>query len=430
MKSLFEEQTISKKIDIVFFVWFFISFWGNILASLFMLSLFYYWRYSVEGCIKVLVLLTLRGLINPAIASGLNSNVKWVVLIGTSIWLIIHTKLNGDENRRITSIVFLSLIFVLLVGLSSFLFSSYPITSVFKLISFIVPFLAIIQGFVSLDNKGSIINYIVVLLSVLFIISALMLPFDRFRIINNDFQGIFSHVSVMGIMSAVFLAYLLFSTTYRKIIKVLLILLTFILCYFSASRTGMISCILIVFVFFFIGAPTFLQKVMVALAGILILVVLVLYFGERKILQNIFDFLWKNSDKSILDSRKGILEESRARFLSNQFFGTGFMVPYTEGIREYGLIFNLVVEPGNILYMLLGDTGIIGIVLFGLLFFTILFKGKKERLYLFVGAFIINMGEMVFFSTNNMSILLYILLAAYMFGDSSKIRLKTEEKVT
>ena len=71
--------------------------------------------------------------------------------------------------------------------------------------------------------------------------------------------------------------------------------------------------------------------------------------------------------------------------------------------------------------MLLGDTGIVGASFFGILVFAIFKNGTWSRLHLLVGAFIVNMGEMVFFSSNNMSILIYFLIAVYLFEDNTEV---------
>ena len=59
-----------------------------------------------------------------------------------------------------------------------------------------------------------------------------------------------------------------------------------------------------------------------------------------------------------------------------------------------------------------------------------LFNGKMSRVYLIAAVFLICMGEMVFFSVNNMAIIIYLILAIYVFDEQSyqKNRLKLEKK--
>ena len=73
---------------------------------------------------------------------------------------------------------------------------------------------------------------------------------------------------------------------------------------------------------------------------------------------------------------------------------------------------SLITEPGNLGYAVLGDVGIIGTVLFSAIYVCIYrFRASKGSVILFLAPFLVSIGEMVFFSTNNMAMLLYI-----MFG--------------
>ena len=97
-------------------------------------------------------------------------------------------------------------------------------------------------------------------------------------------------------------------------------------------------------------------------------------------------------------------------------FGSGFMVPFMPGIQDWSFSFGLLVENGNLVYSVLGDLGIIGFIFFCTTYGYLLFKGRKKqgRLILFIAPFLICMGEMVFFSTNNNAILLYVMLAVFL----------------
>ena len=90
------------------------------------------------------------------------------------------------------------------------------------------------------------------------------------------------------------------------------------------------------------------------------------------------------------------------------------MVPFKEGVMSFKLDFDLQVEPGNLLWALLGDTGLAGTVLFAVAVIIIFALGEKRNLHLLAAAFLVNMGEMVFFSSNNMAILVWFLIALYI----------------
>ena len=203
----------------------------------------------------------------------------------------------------------------------------------------------------------------------------------------------------------------------------LVISTTLFMVFETASRTGMITCVAVLMTYFLFKVQSTFSKVFtVFLGGVVISFLYVSSINDlgNPIMHAIHEFMWKNSVDSIFDSRTEIISDSLKRFELNRLTGTGFMVPYVEGLRDYSLNFNLIVEPGNLIYMLLGDTGIFGLALFALLILAIVIQGKKEDLFLIIAVMLINMGEMVFFSSNNFGVLLYILLAIYAYGDNGK----------
>lgn len=120
--------------------------------------------------------------------------------------------------------------------------------------------------------------------------------------------------------------------------------------------------------------------------------------------------------ESITLSRHGQYEGFLTKYNNNPLFGSGFMVPFMPGIQDWSFSFGLLVENGNLVYSVLGDLGIIGFIFFCTTYGYLLFKGRKKqgRLILFIAPFLICMGEMVFFSTNNNAILLYVMLAVFL----------------
>lgn len=198
------------------------------------------------------------------------------------------------------------------------------------------------------------------------------------------------------------------------IFRIFMICAVFFMEYLSASRTGMISCIIVCTIYV-------LNKRMawIKVAGVIVLLFIGYFFLPQNVVlsidQGINEFVYKNNATSILDSREETLELYYSKFNEEPLFGTGFMVPYDPEIRDYTLNFDLVVEPGNLLWTLLGDTGIIGVLIFILLFLVLLFNGGISRVYLIAAVFLICMGEMVFFSVNNMAVIIYLVLAVYVF---------------
>lgn len=415
-------REIYSELDMIFILLFFLSFFHSILGLVFYLSLFYYWKYGASGGIRVLFFITTRSIMSTAVAAvpGGGNTLKWILLLGSSIWILLNAKNRNYNRRKVNSVVLWILLFIVIECLSTIETSSYPITSIFKLISFGFPLVAILIGLASTNKRYYWTEYIVIFYTILFCVSFVLIPFGRFRIVNNNFQGVFNHVNMLGIISVIYIALLLNSKFFarRKRMRVLMLGLTFIMLFLSMSRTGMFSAIAVVMVYIIFNAKKHLKGIFIGAIGVFILV-MVVTFTNSPLIENIKmtaeEFIWKNSEESIWDSRKDIIESAQERFEAHKILGTGFMVPYENKVVDYHLNFDLIVEPGNLLWMLLGDTGIVGTSLFGILIVKISLSGTRRKLFLLVAALMVNMGEMVFFSSNNMSILLYLLIAIYIF---------------
>lgn len=406
------------QVDFFFLILFFLSFFHSSLGFLFNVVLIYYWKFGTEGCLKSLIFLTTRGLLNPAIAAPASFQVfRWAIVLGASFLILIYSDIkNGRLKNKYNKILLCAILFSAVVSMFNLVISSYPITAVFKVISFLIAFSAVLKGVAVTNEYVNWTDFLVSFYGILYIINIIIIPFKQFRIVNEDFQGIFNHVNIFGIISVLFLAMLLNSEFYKghKIFRIFMICAVFFMEYLSASRTGMISCIIVCTIYV-------LNKRMawIKVAGVIVLLFIGYFFLPQNVVlsidQGINEFVYKNNATSILDSREETLELYYSKFNEEPLFGTGFMVPYDPEIRDYTLNFDLVVEPGNLLWTLLGDTGIIGVLIFILLFLVLLFNGGISRVYLIAAVFLICMGEMVFFSVNNMAVIIYLVLAVYVF---------------
>ncbi|MCB6415150.1 O-antigen ligase family protein [Faecalimonas umbilicata] len=420
------KKRIFAQVDILFIILFFLSFVNSLAGALFTVSLVFYWQYGVEGALKALILVTTRGIMSSAVAATASlSSFRWIIILGSSFIILFCSSIPQRNKVKVNNIVVSILGFAVIVILTSFLNSSYPIISMFKVISFALPFVAVIIAVADTSEYYDWNDYFTLFYTILFILSAVTIPFGYFRITNDDFQGIFNQVNMFGIIAAVYIAAVLnsdFFAMHRKwqtgvIVGVLIMI------YLSASRTGMFTSIAVIISYVFLNKKSISKKIMyiILLCLLLVLCLLFMYFVSEDIFSTlremIYAFMFKDNSDTIWASRQIIIEEHRKNYLSHPFIGTGFMTPYIEGVVSYEFNFDLVVEPGNLIWTLLGNVGILGSVLFAFLFLVILTSGKLRNLYLLVGAFAINMGERVLFSSNNMSILLYLLIALYVFDD-------------
>ncbi|MEG0495426.1 MAG: hypothetical protein RR564_04065 [Eubacterium sp.] len=105
-------------------------------------------------------------------------------------------------------------------------------------------------------------------------------------------------------------------------------------------------------------------------------------------------------------------------FLRSPIWGNGFSVPVLQEVT-WKISFDYLIETGNLIMAVLSYSGVIGFLIFILMIFAIFTQNKRHKiklLPLFMAPLLISMGEMVFFSTNNMAIWLYIMFALYCYG--------------
>lgn len=371
---------------------------------------------GIKGAIQSMIIMTFRGILSTAVAVnvGSYSTLKLILILFLSCYIMYNT-LSINKNRKMKIILIGVLVFSAFSIIASFISGSYPISSSFKVISFFMTFLSILYGIYKTKNEFDWLNYIYKWFTYLMIVSFFLIPFNRFRLINTNFQGVFNHVNVMGVIGALYISILLIKKDIaHNIILNFLILMTLIMQYLTASRTGLIisiSC-LIVYEMTHISIKRFI------LICIPLFFILCVYDLNTKVHTyidtQVTSYIYKGNQNDILASRRDVQKNSQIKYENNKIFGAGFMMPFSKNVKNYSLDMGGLYEPGNLFWMLIGDTGSIGFILFVIFLFTLILNGRFKNIYLIISSFGICMGEMVFFSVNNFSILIYVILAIYI----------------
>lgn len=383
-------------------------------------TVYYIKKEKSDGCLHTLLIIQVRSILNPGLAisyAGTSAIVKWIVIFLCSFFIFYYNQ-NAFKVKKIINCFFIFNIFILFITITSFIYSSYPITAVFKIISYYIPFLSIIIGIYFTDNnKFSVIINRYLSLIVFFSVFLFFSPLGYFR--NGIFfQGLTNHPNLFAIIIPLFIAnYLYLNYDKFSISIIFIVLISFILLSQTQSRTGMISFCIIIIIYLY-NLRIKINKKLVILGALLMFSMILYTFNFDSINKNISDYIYKGHD-NILESRESQQQNNLNRFYEHPLCGTGFNVPYDENIREYSFSFDLIVENGNLVYALLGDIGIIGLILFIISYGYIFFNGKG--ILLFIAPLLVCMGEMTFFSTNNLGILLYFFYGIYFKGRNQKI---------
>ena len=425
------KQTVFKlkneKINIIIKYFFFcflflLSFINNVMLSgwLIFITLFLTCVKKSQGAIIAFLWIQLRSLMNPGIAVSISSVaiLKWLCIFYLSIYLLV---LFRYKSRAYLKILPYFVFFALYLVIVQFFVSSYPIVSLFKIIAWIIPFLAIVKGI----TANSAINWIYMinrLLGILIFGSLLTIPFNFAYLRNGHaLQGLLNHPNMFGIVIVLFLAGWMFEHKNKLSLATIVVAgLSFILIYLSESRTSLISAVILCFAYIFFSNIRCGIKIIILI--LLLIAGLFIIFTENSIKNIIVEFLLKGGTgfSDIVNSREDQISANISRYLENPILGTGFSVPYVKGVISYSFSFDLIVENGNIIFALLGDIGILGSLFFLFCYARILFLGKPSSFVLFLAPFLICLGEMVFFSTNNLAPLLYMFFAIYMSKSKNK----------
>lgn len=363
---------------------------------------------KIDGALISLFLIAIRTIINPGIGIEISNLgiLKWIVIFVISFYLLFSSFKGFRDYYFILLIIILQFYLIVSTGIVS----SFPLTAIFKIVSYIIPFFAIIIGIHS--SNTNILNFVVNILGLVLLGGVPLIKTSVGYLRNGvSFQGLTNHPNMFGILLVLFLAAYLTLNIYRlKVFSVFIISLTLILTVLSGSRTSLFSIFIVLVLYILtINIPTrqkILFLILLSFTGLIILIIM-----NNQIVSFLNLFLHKGN-ANILYSRNNQISLNISRFKYSPYFGTGFNVPFISNFKSWKLEFNALTENGNLFLAILADTGIIGLLLFLITYGYIWTKGNN--ILLFIAPILISMGEMVFFSTNNIAIILYIFFGLYL----------------
>lgn len=409
---------------IIFFILFLFSFINHITLIIFLLSLLFFFSQKEIGAFKIILLVSLRGIINPGLAisfTGFLSYLKYLYLFLPSLYLLLHSNLiKSAKNKNINTILILYCILTIYITVQSMLFSTYPIVSIFKYLLYAFVFVSIIIGF-SNTNIQEILIYFRVWLLLIFVFS-LPLFFSKIGFLRNGraFQGLINHPNIYGVFCTLLLSVILVSNYESNgfAIKSIYTLISLFCIYMSQSRTAMFSALIIILSYIFCSDKINLNiKISVFL---MISFSIPIIFVVPKINGFISKFFLKGYT-NIFFSRSGQIQSFIDKMNANALFGTGFLTPFIPNTQNFSFSFDYVVEDGNIFLATLGYVGIIGLFIFVCIYSFIFSRNSEKKYYiLFLAPILISFGEMTFFSTNNMACLFYICYGIYFYAYKPK----------
>jgi len=397
------------------------SFFNVVTLFLFMITITFLLKQKEVGAIKILNIITLRTVINPGLAVGIENLqiLKWLIIFLCTGWLIFSYRLlSFRQKAHINKLLLPVILYGIYTIFSSLFFSTLPTVAIFKLISYILPFISIIIGISATSTYFNWMEWLNKLFSIIVLISLplIFIPIG-FITTGEGFQGITNQPNMFGILLTLYISLLLtrYSTNpdMNNFFTSVMLLISFCLIILTQSRTGLLSSLVIISIYLSFSKINLLNKALYFSLFIAIFLIFII-ITDGKIFSPLINFIYKGQD-NILASREGQIQGVLQGFYNKPLFGSGFSVPVTN-YRTFSFLTNAVVEPGNIILAVLSYGGIIGFLLFSNYLIILLLGNKKnikKLIYIYISPLLISMGEMVFFSTNNIGIWCYTFLAIY-----------------
>lgn len=409
MKKSFDRREL-----LYFIILFAVSCINSSLIYAYLLLVFLKLREGSAGYLKICLLYTLRqGFYFPGLArmSGTQMNLKLVLLVLASVWLLINYF--KKNHGRIPTVILSVSLFGLSALVSVIFWGSYPVAGIIKVVSFLLVLVSVILAAVDCRVNFDLETYVYHYLGCFMVVSFLVIPFSGAYMIGSTgmlFRGIWDHPNDFGVLCVLFLTLMMVRNKEIKSLHYILICVVFIMIYLSNARGAMIAAC-VIFVIFFMRFSKGKERLM--MGGIIAICLLALTFTSFR--NDITKFFLKNHSSSIVSlemfsSREELTELATERFDSNPIMGRGLLIPYEQGIRNYTTSVEGI-EPGNLFLELLAGTGVVGTVLFGVMLLHFLISSMGQRKLYVLAIVLASISEVSFFSVNNYGCLFYLLLA-------------------
>lgn len=346
------------------------------------------------------------------------------------------------------------LLLYLIVSMFSSIDGWCPEVSYLKLINFLVFFLGLWLGTKGLQNDAQGIHILraTILAIAVFLIfgSALLLPFPGISTLNalkmmenvedmalrNEiiqeiidtggmtlFCGVTAQSQMLSPLLACAFAWvigdLLFVEKGLRWPHIGLLVLALPLLYLTRSRVALVGVVVsLTMVYFYLPGRLAVDRKMKMWLGHILLVGGIALIAVAGIAEAGSDALtrWirktddvqadqRSLSEAFTDSRQGLIEMCMNDFHRSPMLGMGFQV--AEYTKEYarqhkGLVLSSPIEKGVIPVMILGETGIVGAIAFGMFLITFYCGCINRRLFLTIMMMVVllslNMGEATFFS--------------------------------
>ncbi len=365
---------------------------------------------------------------------------RWIILL-TSFSRIIFDYI--VENRRIPGVIIALFVFSIMAAIMAVVVSYAPVISLLKLATFTIGVITVVLGFEMMSKEKDYwasfyitIYFVVIILNIL--IYVLGLGYYRPYM---GFQGLFYHPQTLGVFLVPFLALLtgILLRGGRSYILITGLLLGYIQLFATKSRTSVLALGLgLVLVLLF---NPYRKAILLLVFGrlerlALLFLILAVALLSPSIQNRLLEFIQKNPETELElserfeASRGGLISKSIENFQKSPVIGIGFGVASdrealaVDRSSTFGVPLSAPTEKGFLPSAILEETGILGTILFLVLFVLlvkpVIISSYGELAWMMMAAISVNVGEMIFFSFGGPGLFVWLIIGlSRLYGGGS-----------
>jgi hypothetical protein len=407
------------------------------------------WSLLPGGAVRALATGTLLSALNPGIFARFDDVLwlRWILLAAAAAgvaWRTLPPVLR--RTAAVPAWLRWFALYVAVVGLLALGFSRAPVVSLAKLAAFTLAVVTI--TFAVRSEPRPLLDFLFSFAALVVLASAPLLLSPAGRLNGLGFQGIWINPQTFGVALAPFLAWLsarlwLEPGGGAPLPYHALAALGWIEVVLSQCRTAVFAALLgtVAALLFGVAArPDLRGRLAAAWMRPLRLGVVALCFAaglafSAQVGEVAGKFVFKmrkdtptspiESDPDVLSGRLGYMKASWANIRAHPVTGIGFGLPSARpapraGRSGFPVPVTAPAEKGVLVTAVLEETGLLGALAFSLFFiplaWPVLRRGSLPAITLFATAFLLNMGEMLFFASGSLGLLVWIYMMVARAG--------------
>lgn len=381
------------------------------------------------GILKLIIILVFRYVLSEGLDNLSDSTLvpifKYFILLGVAPLYLLYNYKTLVENKTFLNFFKITCFTMILFILISIIGTDYYLTSFLKILNYFVPLLIIVSLITLVSEKEKFLFWLANIFKIMICISLLLIKSPIGYLKNGfSFQGILNHPNLFGILLVLGILTILIEMAVKNKISIMNIIIGLIgisELILSNSRTALLSFVFCLLTFFMFSNIKITIKTISIITTFLIGILVYITPVTNNFITN---YIQKGqSSDQILLSRYGQIDNTLYVLQNSPIFGIGFGIPVNRTSLELN---SFTYEAGNLIFGLISYVGILGLCIYLIYLIRIIFINKSINnltLSLFLGSILINMGELVIFSSNNVGIICYVVWGIYI---QESVRIQNE----